>query len=356
MSQIILFVSQIMYTIYMNICDVCRQEFQSRRQDAKYCSAKCRKIASRGEKLEEVHNTMVDEPTFKRHNDEIMNKILKEMHLPPLMSDEERKVRWISSGVDEIDELIESNNTTGWKGGGFPTKRVIEVYGRRGIGKTTLMAKMLPKMGGKVLYIDAENALFGEGSIPENVTVICEPTLEIVEGIVSRALDSNYYDVIVVDSVAALVCQTEVDGDSGQAHIGLKARLMHQWMRRVTPHLRDSDTALVFINQERISIGMFATKYTPGGTALDYAASIRVELISNSKDKIIKDKQQIGHWINVKLEKNRFGPTGAMSKFKAIYDNPIVPNDDKLPGDIMVQEEIDEIEHQRRVVEGEPEW
>ena len=347
----------------------CGSQFAPKRKTAKYCSDKCKKKASRDNSPSTTTTTTTtttptpsatlmtaSAPTINKVKDTVIDNILKDMGLSPLPTEEERKVRWIPSGIPELDDLIRTSNTSGWDGGGFPTKRITEMYGRKGIGKTTIMSKALPKLAGRVLYIDAENALFGEGSVPNNVTVIPEPTLEIVEGIVSRALDSDAYDVIVIDSVASLVCQTEVDGDSGQAHIGLKARLMHQWMRRITPHLKDSDTAVVFINQERISIGMFATKYTPGGTGLDFASSLRIELTSNSKDKIVKGGVQTGHWVNVKLEKNRFGPLYTSTKFKAIYDTPImisdVPSDEKVDVAQYTQEELDEKEIETRVATG----
>lgn len=315
-------------------CDVCNTPFDAKRKSAKYCSDDCR-----NNRTGEYNGVKI-----KRVDDELIESIYKDLGLGEVMTDEAREVSWVKSGINELDALVDMNNTSAYPGGGFPRNRITELYGRKGVGKTTIMANVLPKMGGRILYFDAENALVTKPQ--ENVRVISENILEIIEPIVSRALKAKMYDVIVVDSIAAMSCQTELDGDVAAANIGVKPRLMHAWMRRVIHDLRDSGTALVFINQERISVGIYATKYTPGGTCVDYAASLRIEMSSLSKDKIIQNKKQVGHWVNLKLEKNRFGPTNATSRFKALYDTPINPSD---KDDVLDQSQLDDIEKKRRI-------
>lgn len=245
----------------------------------------------------------------------IINDILKHRGLEPIPEQEEQ-IEFISFGVPELDKLIADNNSLNV--GGLPKNRIVELYGRKGIGKTTLMSYILPRVVGKILYIDAENAI--SRVLPDNVLVVRAFILEHIQGIVNDALESKAFDVIVVDSIAATTTQQEIDADEGMAQMGFKAKVMSQWMRTINKYLLNSGTAVVMINQERDTLNPFGIKsFTPGGKALPYAATLRIELSSFSKDKIIKDKILIGHKIHAKLEKNRLGPTGAEAVFDLIY-------------------------------------
>ncbi|PIZ44873.1 recombinase RecA, partial [candidate division WWE3 bacterium CG_4_10_14_0_2_um_filter_41_14] len=173
-------------------------------------------------------------------------------------------------------------------GGGIPRGRVIEIYGPESSGKTTLSLHVLSqaqKLGGSVAFIDAEHALDPEYARKIGVDVdnliLSQPdsgeqALEIVETLVR----SNALDVVVVDSVAALTPRAEIDGDMGDSHMGLQARLMSQALRKLTAVVSKSNTTVIFLNQLRMKIGvMFGNpETTPGGQALKFYASVRMDI------------------------------------------------------------------------------
>lgn len=248
----------------------------------------------------------------------IINEILKRRGLD-LISAEEDPIEFVSFGVSELDILVEENNNSGYPGGGLPRNRITEIYGRKGVGKTTLMSFIIPRFVGKVLYIDVENAI--SRVLPDNVVVVRTFILEHIQGIVNDALESGGFDIIVVDSIAAATTQQEIDADEGMAQMGMKAKVMSQWMRTINKYLKDSGTAVVMINQERDTLNPFGIKsFTPGGKALPYAATLRIELSSWAKDRILKDGKQVGHKVHAKLEKNRLGAERAETIFKLMYD------------------------------------
>lgn len=223
-------------------------------------------------------------------------------------------VEFLTSGIKEIDTLI----------GGFPRSRLTELYGKNGVGKTTLMCMCLAAMSEKetVLFIDAENALNKDrvanlGGKLDKIDVSVEYQLEAVADLVLESL--GRYDIIIVDSIAGLVPKTESEGETGAANIGVKARLIHQWMRKMIGRLGKSKTALVFVNQLRESPDIYTPPFTTGGLAIPYAASLRLQLSSNKSDRIVKDKAFIGHWVNVEVTKSKVSPPHARTKFKIKY-------------------------------------
>lgn len=266
-------------------CVVCGEETQGKQ---KTCSSTCRSKLSRGEKFD-------------------VNKDLKDQGLNQFVSGTELpELEFVSSQIPEIDEIT----------GGFPRKRITEIFGMKAVGKTSLMAKVVSN-DQKVLYIDTESAL---SDAPENVKVVYEDMVERVMDTVFSGLKGDF-DLIVVDSVASMTPRAEIEGESGDAVMGLKARLMGQFMRKVTTPLMQSDTAMVFINQERESLsGWGAPTFTPGGRALPYAASLRLKLSTTKADRIVKDGQVVGHWVNFEVEKSRICKPFQKGRFKLLYE------------------------------------
>jgi recombination protein RecA len=244
-------------------------------------------------------------------------KVLKENGFDITLLKDVKPLERITSGFAEVDELI---------GGGIPKGRVTEIYGMQGVGKTSLMAHCLSQMSqeGKVLYVDAENAMNPEqlkelGANQDNVVTTDTYILEDVADYVIESL--NDYDIIVVDSVASLIPRAELDGEIGDANVGLKARQMGKFMRRLIGPLGKSECAVVFINQLRETMEMYGAKRsTPGGHALPYAASLRLELSTTKADRISKTGIGfVGHKVKVTVAKSRVCPPHHSTYFKLMY-------------------------------------
>ena len=200
--------------------------------------------------------------------------------------------------------------------GGVPRGRIIEVFGPESSGKTTLALHVVAeaqKMGGEAAFIDAEHALdpvYAKklGVDIDNLIVSQPDTGEQALEITESLIRSGALDVIVVDSVAALVPKAEIDGDMGDSHMGLQARLMSQALRKLAGAINKSKTVLIFINQLREKIGvMFGNpETTTGGRALKFYASVRMDI--RKIENIKQDGQVMGNRVRVKVIKNKVAP------------------------------------------------
>ena len=307
------------------ICEYDKLPFEPKRTDARYCSPKCRKAAGRkGDVGSDMLSpqTVVTSVTIKKlimadepYDREANLKAFQKMGL--------QQVGWISTGIPDFDELTK-----------IPRGRITQIQGPYGVGKTTLCLNMIAGMKNtKVLYIDSEAALnpdlLADLKIQaSNFTLYNESAnLEDIADVLRQAAKSGIYDVIIFDSLAMSTTKAIQEGEFTASNIGQKAKLMHKLISLVQMDLKDSDTALVVINQEREVIGgYFPQKYTPGGMAVPYAASLMISLKTIKSWRFPekpKNGLYLGHEVEVTIIKSKVNSPWRTKKFKLLYPNPV---------------------------------
>lgn len=233
----------------------------------------------------------------------------------------------VSTGVISLDVAIGA--------GGFPRGRIVELFGGEGGGKTTValtVAANVQKLGGNVGFIDAEHGLNRQlctnvGIDPDKFVVFQPDNGEQAIDMVEQMIRSRAFDVIIVDSVAALTPKAEIEAEVEQQFMGLHARLMSKFMRRVAGIANENNVMLILVNQVRKNLAAYGTPdETTGGKAIKFYASLRIEVRTSGSKKITKGSDVVGHTVLATVKKNRLGPPHTTAEFDLIYGKGLDAN------------------------------
>lgn len=317
-------------------CENCSKTFEAKRKTARYCSTKCRVAASRPV-IVDPKDVFID-PAKPGGDKTVVEPYDREANLKAFIKMGMVKTEWITTGIPELDEFQM-----------IPRGRVTQIQGPFAVGKTTLALNMIKGLQGKkIFYIDTEASLSPE--LLTNLHLSSKEFhlynesayLEDIYDQVIKAAKSGKYDMIILDSLAACTTRTEEVGDASARNIGQKALIVNKLMRIVPMYLKNLDTALVIINQEREVIGGYVPqKYTPGGMGPVYAASLILGLKTIPSwrfPKEAKDGNYQGHEIEVRVLKSKVSGPHRTTRIKLYYVNPEaeikpVKNDIKVKGE-----------------------